>query len=361
MNKKYFIVTFGCQANEADSELIAAYYEKNGWKEVKSAEEADELVFNSCSVRESAENRVIGQIYQIDKRKKKQKKNTPKIILTGCMTGHDKKYLQRKIPGLNKIWPIGKYSAGLSPKRKQKKQALVQIMTGCDNYCTYCVVPYSRGREKSRPIEAIYCEVKKLVKEGCDTVMLLGQNVNSYHKNTEFKIKNLELRGKASQLKKKYKNNFAVLLAILNDIEGLKKIKFLSSNPQDLTDGVIEAMALPKVDRYLHLAMQSGDDKILKAMNRKHSSLEFYNLVKKIRRKIPGIKIGTDIIVGFPGESQKQFNNTLRWCRKIGFCKAYVARYSPREQTAAYKLKDDVPAAEKKRRWKILDKLINKK
>ncbi len=210
-------------------------------------------------------------------------------------------------------------------------------MEGCNNFCSYCVVPYARGREISRDFEEIVCEVEELANRGFKEIVLLGQNVNSYQ------------------------HDFAKLLTRLHQIEKLQKISFLTSNPWDLTDEIIQAMKLPKIDRYLHLAVQSGDDQILKKMNRKYQVKDFLVLVNKLRQAIPDIQIGTDIIVGFPGETKEQFENTLSLCQKVGFAKAYVSMYSPRSQTVAFKMKDDIPHKEKRRRWLILDQLINKK
>jgi tRNA-2-methylthio-N6-dimethylallyladenosine synthase len=355
--KTYFIITFGCAANEADSERITGYYQAKGWRKARSALLSDVVVFNTCSVRQSAEDRVVGQIYQLDRQKKLKKTSKPFIVLTGCMTRFRPSDLYEKIPGLQKVYPIDKYIAASAVH--QSPEALVPIMSGCDNFCAYCVVPFARGREQSRPLEEIISEVQTLVKKGYCTVMLLGQNVNSYHKNSEFRIRNLELREKVKTLEKKYHNRFAVLLALLNDLEGLEKIKFLSSNPHDFEKGIIQALQLPKIDRYLHLAVQSGDDQVLRSMNRRYTAKQFLALIKKIKKAVPTMDIGTDIIVGFPGETTKQFQNTVRLCRQIGFKKAYVSKYSPRPQTAAFKMADDIPFAEKKRRWQILDRLIN--
>ncbi len=228
-------------------------------------------------------------------------------------------------------------------------------MEGCNNFCSYCVVPFARGRENSRPFEEIICEVNELAKRGYEEITLLGQNVNSYGKSVKLKSQNSKLRLKTKNLK----TPFADLLRVLNKIKGINKISFLTSNPWDLDDEIIEAMKLPKIDRYFHLAVQSGDDEILKKMNRKYTTRKFIGLVKKIRKEIPEIKIGTDIIVGFPGETEKQFQNTVNLCKKIGFAKAYISLYSPRPQTAAFKLKDNVSHQEKRRRWRILEELIN--
>ncbi len=373
MAKTYYIVTFGCQANESDSERIAGWYERRGWKPAKKRELADEVVFNTCSVRQSAEDRVIGQVYDLActkifkplnsikllNFKKNKLRGKPRIILTGCMTRLGEKYLRQKMPGIDAIWSISKFGLDLPSVRREKDRALVPIMTGCDNWCTYCVVPYARGREVSRPPEEILCEVEALVKRGYKKIMLLGQNVNSYQKSSKLIVKSEKLQLKINSLQEKYKNNFAVLLALLNDLPGLKKIEFMTSNPQDLSDGIIEALKLPKVDRYLHLPVQSGDDTILKKMNRRYTAKQYLALITKIRQAVPEITIGTDIIVGFPGETKKQFEHTVQLCRTAVYVKAYIGKYSPRPQTAAYRWPDDVPYAEKKRRWKILDRLIN--
>jgi len=340
---KYFIKTFGCQMNEADSEKIAAVLEKKGYKLASKIELADLVIINSCSVRESAENRVFGLVNNLNKLKK-----PPHIILTGCMVGsareERRRYslseLKKKLPQVDEFKLIKELINSLPPKRKKKTSALVPIMRGCDNFCSYCVVPYGRGKEESLPLEEILCEVKRLVADGYQEVILLGQNVNSYGNDKT---------GEA----------FAELLRKVHEIKGLKKITFLTSNPWDLSDEIIEAMTLPKIDRYLHLPVQSGDDEILKKMNRPYKAKEYFALVKKIRKKIPDIKIGTDIIVGFPGETKTQFEKTVKLCREVGFERAFIAKYSPREGTAAYHFKDDVLPAEKKRRWRILNDLIN--
>ena len=332
---KYFVKTFGCQMNEADSGKITLWYQNKGWQPAKKIEEADEIVINTCSVRESAEHRVLGLIHNLKLLKLPKVIKPPKIILTGCMLYHGISTLKKKLPDVNEFKAIKEFALP-DTKYQIPTTGFVSIMEGCDNFCTYCVVPYSRGREQSRPFEEIICEVKELVKRGVQEIMLLGQNVNSYQPS------------------------FAKLLKTLHGISGIEKISFMTSNPWDLTDEIIEAMKLPKIDRYLHLPVQSGDDEILRRMNRHHTTKQYLILIKKIRQAIPEIKIGTDIIVGFPGETEKQFQNTVALCKKAGFLKAYISRYSPRPGTASAKLKDDVTPAEKRRRWRILDKLINK-
>jgi len=329
----YYIKTFGCAMNVSDAEKVAGWYEQKGWKSAKRIEEADEVIIVTCSVRQTAEDRVYGLVNNVKNQKSK-------IILTGCMMRYPLKWLKEKLPAVDEFKKISEYYNSQFDNlliRNSQTQAFVKIMEGCNNFCSYCVVPYARGREVSRPLEEIICEVEELARRGYKEIMLLGQNVNSY------------------------KKGFAQLLTRLNEISGIEKISFLTSNPWDLDDEIIKAMSLPKIDRYLHLPVQSGDDDILKKMNRHYTVNDFIKLVGKIRKKIPDIKIGTDIIVGFPGETKREFQNTVDLCKKIGFVKAYIAMYSPRLQTVACLLKDDVSHEEKKRRWRILEKLVNQK
>lgn len=242
-------------------------------------------------------------------------------------------------------------------------------MTGCNNFCSYCVVPYTRGREKSRPAEKIIKEAEKLVKDGYREIMLLGQNVNSYC--SKFQISNFKFPNNVSKFKirnsKFYLINFSSLLSIINSIPGNFRLSFMTSHPKDMSDKLIETMAkYEKVVPQIHLPIQSGSDEILRKMNRKYTAKHYKSLIKKIRsafRKYKKIvpEISTDIIVGFPGETKKNFEDTVKLCKEVRFSKAYVARYSPRFGTAASKMKDNISRDEKKRRWKILDNLINKK
>lgn len=341
-SKKYFIKTYGCQMNVADSERVAAWYEQRGWEAAKSAEDADEVVIVTCSVRQTAEDRVYGQVNNLDKLKNKNlhsegipRREQLKIVVTGCMLRYPLRWLREKMPQVDEFKKISDYPQKTMDKIKSDSPALISIMEGCNNYCSYCVVPYARGKEVSRPMGEIVCEVEELAKRGCKEITLLGQNVNSY------------------------KPSFASLLVRLHDVDGIEKISFLTSNPWDLTDEIIKAMGLPKIDRYLHLPIQSGDDEVLKKMNRHYTAKDYLKLVEKIKEKIPDIEIGTDIIIGFPGETEEQFQHTLDLCKKVGFVKAYISMYSPRLQTAAFKLKDNIPLKEKRRRWKILNSLIN--
>lgn len=329
--------------NQADSEKIAASLEKKGYQPAEKIEKADLVVINTCSVRQSAENRVLGLIrkFKTCPPTGRIKNLKLKIIVTGCLLYHDQKWLKKKMPNVTFLSLKDLVKEEVKPKRNDQKHAFVTIMEGCNNFCTYCVVPFSRGRERSRSFEEIICEVEGLAKRGYQQITLLGQNVNSYGKDFNYQ--------------------FARLLVVLHTVKGIKKISFITSNPQDLTDDIIAAMKLPKIDRYLHLPVQSGDDSVLKRMNRQYTSARYLRLVTKIKMAIPDVQIGTDIIVGFPGETKKAFANTVKLCRQIGFVKAYIAKYSPRPGTAAFKMKDDVPAAEKKHRWLVLENLINKK
>ncbi len=345
--EKYFIKTFGCLANESDSERIASFFERRGFKS-SILEKADIVVVNTCSVRESAENRVFGFVNNLIKKDFKGE-----IIITGCMVGSTKgerkrfslKQLKNKFPDVCEFKTISEFFSfeENTPKRKKKDFALIPIMEGCNNFCSYCVVPYARGKEVSRDFDEIICEIEALSKNGYKEIMLLGQNVNSYGKDLESKD-----------------ISFANLLKRLDKIKGLEKISFMTSNPWDLTDDIIEAFSFDKIDKYLHLAVQSGSDEVLRRMNRKYTSEDYLKLISKIRKRVPKMEIGTDVIVGFPGETEEQFEETVNLVKKANFAKAYISRYSPRPGTVASSLKDNVSPTEKRRRWKLLDDLVNK-
>jgi tRNA-2-methylthio-N6-dimethylallyladenosine synthase len=328
-NKKIFIKTFGCAQNVADSERIKAYYWDEGGVLVNNWKEADEVVINSCVVRESAENRVYGLINNI-------KKFNPKIKikLTGCLAGISK---DKKIDDVDEMWPISKFEK-IEPIRNKKNAALIPISSGCNNFCSYCIVPYARGREVSRDFTKILKEVDEAMEKGFKTVVLIGQNVNSYEPS------------------------FPKLLEAVAK-KPLEKISFVSSNPWDFSDELIETIAkYPNIDRLLHLPFQSGDDEILKKMNRSYSKKEYLELVKKIKNKVKNVRFSTDIIIGFPGEDEKAFQNTVDVCKKVGFEIAYINKYSPRRGTVSARLyPNNIPQAEKKRRWKVLEELVNKK
>lgn len=350
---KLYLKTFGCAQNESDSERIKTYYQEKGYKLVEDWKEAHLVVINSCVIRESAENRVYGLIDKI--RKAESLKSKRKIILTGCLVPISKK----TIKGVDEMLPIKKISFDIEALRDKKRAALITISSGCNNYCSYCIVPYARGKEISRKLEDILKEVDNAIKKGFKEVVLIGQNVNSYGADLkESTIYNLQ----SSMGKKRIKSAFPKLLEEVAKKE-LEKVSFISSNPWDFSDELIEIIAkYPNIDRLLHLPFQSGDDKVLKNMNRGYTKKEYLDLVKKIIIKVPDVKFSTDIIIGFPGEDEKAFQNTVDVCKKVGFEIAYLNKYSPRRGTVSAKLfKDEISMTEKKRRWNILNDLVNKK
>jgi tRNA-2-methylthio-N6-dimethylallyladenosine synthase len=345
---KYFLKTFGCIQNFSDSERVRAFYNQNGEVEADSWEQADEVIINSCVIRESAENRVYGLIDEIQRYCRRRKKKIL-ITLTGCLTGTKK----GRITGVDKYLPIKNISYQIPPLRDRNKAALIVISTGCNNRCSYCIVPIARGAEESRKMAEIIDEAEVALKNGFKEVVLIGQNVNSY--GADFHQSSTVSMGKL-----RLKSDFPKLLKNIADMD-FEKVTFISSNPWDFSEELIKVISEKKnIDRLIHLPIQSGDDQILKNMNRGYTAAEYISLVKKIRKNIDGVEFSTDIIIGFPGEDEKAFENTVKLCREVGFKIAYLNKYSPRKGTVAAKLfKDDVPVAEKKRRWKILNDLIN--
>ncbi len=369
---KYFLVTFGCAANVADSERISASYKARGFKEANKIEEADHVIINTCMVRESAENRVYGLVNNLEKLKSKSasRRTKLKIVVIGCMVGmavRDKtgkmlKVLKDRIPQVDEFLPIEEVGFDYVPIRTDKRKALVPISNGCNNFCTFCIVPFTRGREISRPFEEIVAEVNHLAKSGYEEILLIGQNVNSYGADLKNKP-NAKTTFVKHLGRYRIPTLFPYLLETLCQIDGIKKIDFISSNPWDFSDELISTIANnPKITRSIHLPVQSGDNEVLKRMNRWYTADDYLKLVEKLKLKIKKLKLSTDIIVGFPGETKKQFESTVDLCKKVGFYKAYLAIYSDRPLTAAHKaFQEDVPYKEKKRRWKVLEKLINKK
>ena len=390
---KYFIKTFGCQQNHADSVRIASYLKNQGMRPAKSYETADYIVINTCMIRESAENRVYGLVNNL--KKLKNEKSKMKIIVTGCMSGmavKDKtgkflKLLKQRLPGVDEFLPIEEIGLDATPLTTKEKSAFIPISNGCNNFCTFCVVPYTRGRERSIPYEDILKECLKLKKQGYKSVTLLGQNVNSYGADlvskkaqTPFlrqspgapvgvwrskKTVSSFLDLKPVYVKHLGKYRIPTLFPhLLEDVAkiGFEKVDFTSSNPWDFSDELIEVIARNKnITRTIHLPVQSGDDKVLKRMNRWYSASEYLALISKIKNQISKIKFTTDIIVGFCGETDEEFENTVKLCKKVGFNWAFVSVYSQRPMAIAVKIyKDDVPHPIKDKRWKILDDLINK-
>ncbi|MFH1175214.1 MAG: MiaB/RimO family radical SAM methylthiotransferase [bacterium] len=392
MQKSYHIITFGCAMNFSDSERIAAILENQGLIKSVSKYEADLVIIVACAVRQHAMDRVFGNIGEIRK-----KNPNAEIIITGCILESDRKKLNMSLSEKSNpsspsiaaplfLSPSGRGSwrgcltlaeftdskntadfFKITPKYQYKNNACVPIMTGCNNFCSYCAVPYTRGREYSRPTEEIISEISALVKNGCKEITLLGQNVNSYISH----LLNKEVtEGRFSEkipplnlpLMKGGGINFPSLLHLINSIPCDFKIKFLTSHPKDMSDELIDTIAkCDKIDKErIHLPVQHGDNEILEKMNRKYTIEHYKNLIKKIRVKLPDIKITTDIIVGFPGETKKQFENIIKLFQEIGFSDAYISCYCPRYGTAAAKMNDNVPLKEKRKRKKILEEIIKK-
>ncbi|MEK9146806.1 MAG: MiaB/RimO family radical SAM methylthiotransferase [Patescibacteria group bacterium] len=375
MSQTFFIKTFGCQQNLADSQRIASYYLARGYRLSKSIKSASEVVINTCMIRHSAEDRVTGLVKNIVKAQKPK----PKIVITGCMvgmatrdgTGKYLRELRKRMPEVDEFLPLEEVGFDYPALRNDVTHAWVPISNGCNNFCTFCVVPFTRGREVSRAFEDITAEIKELAQQGCREVTLLGQNVNSYGadlvKNSKgYKLPNGRVVKPVQVLhlgRYRIPTLFPYLLEEVCKIKGIKTVKFISSNPWDFSDKLINVIAKnPKIDRNLHLAVQSGDDQVLKRMNRWYTSSQYINLIKKIKAKIPQAQISTDIIVGFPGETEKQFQNTTKLAKEVNFAYAYVSKYSQRPGTAAARaFPDDIPHVEKEHRWHILDQLINHK
>lgn len=367
-NLKYFILTMGCQLNENDSEKICGMIEKMGYNKTNTLEEADLVVFNTCCVRENAEDKLFGKLGEV--KKIKEKRGTI-IAIGGCMM--QEKHIQEK---LRKSYPFfdlifgthtlhkfpedlykviseekriedildidGEVIEGLPIKRNDNIKASVTIMNGCNNFCTYCIVPYVRGRERSRDPEDIINEVKQLSEEGYKEITLLGQNVNSYKGNGNLGI---------------YK--FSELLREINKIEKIERIRFVSPHPKDFTDDVIDAIRdCQKVCKIIHLPLQSGSSRVLKTMNRKYTKEQYLNLVEKMKAKIPDVEFSTDIIVGFPGETQADFEDTLDVVRKVCFEQVFMFIYSRRVGTPADKMENQVPEEIKHERFNRLKALV---
>ena len=375
MAKKFFIKTFGCQANKSDSERIAGDYDARGYQETNNWRQADEIIVNTCAVRQMAEDRAQGFLYNVITHFNQLKQTRPKIIFTGCMTHHGNEKLYKMFPMVDEILPVGEVGFNQSALRKDTQHAWVPISTGCNSFCTFCIVPYSRGREKSRPEKDILDEIHHLAKNGYTEVTLLGQNVNSwglekvgigFRKLLMDKDKKLSLTdiptNQSQYIRPKGVPPFVRLLKNISKIPGIQTIRFITSNPWDFYDELIDEIAQnPKIDKFIHLPVQSGSNKILKLMNRGYTREDYLALVKKIRTKIPNAVIGTDIIVGFPGETKADFADTVDLAKKVNWRVGFVARYSPRPGTASWRIyPDDIPHSEKKRRWEILDQIINK-
>ncbi|MDZ7798527.1 MAG: tRNA (N6-isopentenyl adenosine(37)-C2)-methylthiotransferase MiaB [Patescibacteria group bacterium] len=361
---KYYFFILGCQMNTADAERIAALLDSFGFDQTKKEKEADIIITLACSVRQKPIDRIYGKINKWNKEKKKRKILT---ILTGCLLTQDKKKLKNKFDIIFHIENLSKLPHLIKPfllsrfnipapkidyldfpiKPISKATAYIPIMTGCNNHCTYCVVPFTRGPERSRKKENIIKEIKYRLKKGAKDIVLVGQNVNSFNHK----------KGKVYTDNKPFIN----LLKEVNKIKGDFWLHFISNHPKDMTPDLIRAITkIKKIPPYLHLPFQSGDNQILKKMNRHYTKEEYLKLVDFIKKTIPQVAITTDIIVGFPGETKQAFQNTVKVVKKSQFDMAYISQYSERSGTAAAKLKDNISKKEKKKREQRLTKLIEK-
>jgi tRNA-2-methylthio-N6-dimethylallyladenosine synthase len=377
MSETYFIHTFGCQQNVADSERIASLYESRGISPAGSMDDADIIILNTCVIRERAEEKVFGLIRSI--REGNYGRSDAHIVITGCLIGAATrepsrkmmKKLRSRLPDVEFL-PMEEVGFEHAPKRMGRKLASIPISNGCDNYCTFCIVPFSRGKEISRPFADIISEAEGLAKEGFEEILLLGQNVNSY--GSDFlreKIKDGDeyelpdgMKVKPTMVKHLNRHRiptlFPQLLERVAQIPGFTKISFIASNPWDFSDDLIAVIARNKnIDRLLHLPVQSGSNSILQAMNRWYTREDYLALIDRIQTKIPGIRFTTDIIVAFPGETPEDFEDSKNLVREVGFEKVYIAWFSPRPGTVAKeKIQDVIPIEEKKRRFKELDDLV---
>lgn len=389
---KYFIHTFGCQMNHKDSQNMAGVLEALGFVKAEKVTDANVTILNTCSVRQASEDKVYGYGIKYKKYNKSKtpteeyvsKEDKPLTFITGCMVGsakgnrarYDLDYIKNKMPwadyflapseegqipqillkeGLIDDWSLkalGDFNLEQMAKRGENKTAFVNISYGCDNFCTFCVVPYARGKEESRSKEEILMECKHAVMRGYTHIMLLGQNVNSWNLSATQKLKARKHIGK---------HPFADLLKQVHKIEGVEKISFITANPWDFTPQLVKTLALPKIERFLHLPVQSGSNSVLKAMNRRHTIEEYLELVNEIKKQVPDMRFGTDIIVGFPGETDEDFKKTVELFKKVKFKVAYISIYSPRKGTPADNhMKDNVSKKVKQERHKKLMEVFNK-
>ena len=369
MEKKYHIVTYGCQMNVHESEKIAGILYKMGYRETKETEEADIIVFNTCCIRENAENHAFGNIGAL----KKLKKRKPELIIAvgGCMTQEKgkteilkKKFpfidvmfgtlnleeletlIERKLKEKKRVIEIrekeGEIVEGDEPLRTSYPNAWVNSMYGCNNFCSYCIVPYVRGRERSRKPENILAEVKKLVAEGYKEITLLGQNVDSYGSDGSTKT------------------TFAGLLDAVASIEGKFRLRFMTSHPKDFGEDVVEVMEKHrKICRLVHLPVQSGSDAVLKAMNRRYTSGKYLSEIELLKMRLPEAEVTTDIIVGFPGETEADYLATEELVKKADFASAFTFVFSPRSGTKAASMEGQISEDVQKDRIMRLVELVN--
>ena len=351
----YYIWTIGCQMNVADSERLESALEQMGLGKAATAKEADVVVLNSCVVRQSAEDKVVGMLGHL---KPMKRQDDDKVVaLMGCMVGPKTDTLQQRFPQVDVFMRPQQFTPlidllgdrlGIDPEgcigpltARPNVTAYVPIIHGCDKFCTFCIIPYRRGREVSRTIPDIVREIELLADRGVREVTLLGQNVDSYGHDLDGVV------------------DLGHLLKAVHPIEGVERIRFLTSHPNDMSDHIIDAVAeLPKVCEHINLPFQAGDDDVLSRMRREYTNADYRRLVDRIRDRIPNVSMTTDLIVGFCGETDEQFNSTYEMVRDVRFDKVHSAMYSTRDNTfASRKFEDDVPQDEKKRRLTAIDEL----
>ncbi len=380
---QYYILTMGCQLNENDSEKLCGMLEKMNYTKTDLMDDADLILINTCCVRENAEERLFGKLGEA---KRCQEEKNAIIAIGGCMMQekHIVEKIKKSYPFVDVIfgthtlhqfpedlWKTiqkkkiedildidGEIIEGLPIKRNDSYKASVTIMNGCNNFCTYCIVPYVRGREVSRNPKDIINEIEQLAKNGYKEVMLLGQNVNSYLVSQKQKGENIDFTVEVNG-KNVIVNSFATLLNAIDKIDGIEKIRFISPHPKDFTDDVIKAIKdSKKICKIIHLPLQSGSTNVLKVMNRKYSKEQYLSLVEKMKKEIPGIAFSTDIIVGFPGETEEDFEDTLDVVRRVNFEQVFMFIYSKRVGTPAEKMDNQIPEDIKHARFNRLKELV---
>jgi tRNA-2-methylthio-N6-dimethylallyladenosine synthase len=360
----YYLWTIGCQMNFADSRRAAEELDQIGFQETERPQDADLILLNTCVVRQSAEDKVVGRLTSLQGLKRR--KPELKLAVMGCYV-NEIPVLQDRYPWVDAFVKPSDVAAVVDLARQQAAQMVapefpglespsppisvgVPISYGCDHLCTYCIVRLRRGPEVSRPVDEIVAEARDLAQRGVKEITLLGQNVDSYGHD----LAGVDRR----QAKGRWRPDLAELLEATHEIEGLERIRFLTSHPADMTERLIETAArLPKVCEHMEVPVQSGDDTVLRRMGRGYTVAEYRALVARIRQAMPGAGLATDVIVGFPGESEAQFQATFDLLQDVAFDMVHVAAYSPRTDTPAEQLADDVPAEEKERRRKAVDQL----
>ena len=353
--QSYYVWTVGCQMNKADSERLESALDQMGLAPGTSAREADVIVLNSCVVRESAEDRVVGMLTHL--KPVKQRDPDKVLALMGCMVGPRKDQLTDRFPYVDVFMQPQQYDPliellgdrlGIDPEgcvgpltATPDVATFIPVIHGCDKFCSFCIIPYRRGREVSRTIEDIVNESVHLVRRGVKEVTLLGQNVDSYGHDLPGSV------------------DLGNLLAAVNEVEGLERVRFLTSHPNDMSDSIIDSIArLEKVCEHVNLPFQAGDDQVLANMRRGYTNAEYRDKIERIRDRIPNVSLATDLIVGFCGETEEQFERTAELVRDIGFDKVHAAAYSTRPGTISARLmKDDVPEDEKRRRLKVIEEI----